>query len=269
MPKSDFVLTRENYHSAEANRRYMSRGQYLDFTTKCEAAAVASLRGEWVEEQSTALLVGSYVHSWNENKQSEFISSHPEMFTKSLTLKAEYQLADKMIATLQADPLAMFTLEGSKEVIFTAEMFGTPWKVMLDAYNLEKRRMADLKTTKDITEHYWNEEFKTKVSFVENYNYVTQSALYCEIERLANGRPPEDWLDFYIVAVAKQKDYPDKAVIDMRGPERYQLELVQIEANMPHVLAVKNGEVEPVRCDVCPYCRSTKKLTSTIHYSLL
>lgn len=266
--RSDFVLTHETYHSREANLRFMSRGQYLDFTTKCEAATMASLRGEWVEEQSTALLVGQYVHSWSEGRQKEFIAEHPGMFKKDGGLKADYVQADDMIRTLQNDPLALYTLEGQKEVIFTAEMFGAVWKVMLDAYNPEKRRIADLKTTRSITEHYWNEEFRTKLSFVEHYNYLTQAALYAEIERLANGRPPEDWFDFYIVAVSKQ-DYPDKAVIDMRGPERYIQELSQIEANMPRVLAVKNGEVEPVRCENCAYCRSTKKLKGTIHYSLL
>jgi hypothetical protein len=245
----------------------MSRGQYLDFL-KCEAATVASLRGEWVEEQSTALLVGSYTHAWSEGALKEWIVEHPGCFKRDGQLKADYQLADKMIATLQNSPLAMYTLEGVKEVILTAEMFGTPWKVMLDAYNPEKRRIADLKTTRSITEHYWNEEFRIKESFVEHYSYVTQSAIYSEVERIAGGRPPEDWFDFYIVAVSKQ-DYPDKAVIDMRGPERYIQELMDIEKNMPRILAVKNGEVEPVRCNVCSYCRSTKRLTKTIHYSAL
>lgn len=262
------TINRANYHSLEANKDYMSRGQYLDFAKKCEAAAVASLHGEWIEEKSDALLVGSYVHTFNDGTRSDFISEHPEMFKKDGALKAQFVVADQMIATLESDPLAMYTLEGQKEVIFTAEMYGAVWKVMLDAYNPEKRRIADLKTTKSITDHYWNEEFRTKVSFVENYNYVTQAAIYSEIERIASGRTPEDWLDFYIVAVSKQ-DYPDKAVIDMRGPERYLTELAEIEANMPRVLAVKNGEVEPIRCENCSYCRATKKLSGTIHYSLL
>jgi hypothetical protein len=267
MGRNDFVLAHDNYHSLDANRAFMSRGQYLDFL-KCEAATVASLRGEWVEGASTALLVGSYVHSWNENKRSEFIAEHPEMFKRDLSLKADYALADKMIETLQNDQLAMYTLEGEKEVILVAEMFGCWWKVMLDAYNPERQRIADLKTTRSITEHYWNGEFKTKVSFVEQYNYVTQAAVYCEAERIAHGREPGDWYDFYIVAVSKQ-DYPDKAVIDMRGPERYVVELAEIETNMPRILAVKNGKAEAKRCENCNYCRATKQLTGTIHYSEL
>lgn len=267
-PEQPFILTRENYHSLEANKIFMSRGQFIDFTTKCEAATVAKLRGEWVEEQSTALLVGSYVHAWSENRQSEFIAEHPGMFKKDGGLKADYVQADEMINTLRNDPLVMYSLEGKKEVILTAEFAGATWKVMLDVYNPERRRIVDLKTTRNIREHVWNEEWKTKLSFIENYNYVLQAALYAEIERIANGRPEEDWFDFYIVAASKQ-DYPDKEVIDMREPDRYRAELANIEANMPRVLALKNGEVKPERCEVCDYCRSTKKLTRAIHYSEL
>ena len=260
-------LNHQNYFSKEAELKFMSRGQYLRFL-ECEARAVAMLNSEWVEESSTALLVGSYTHAWSQGALREWIVNHPEMFKKDGSLKSQFVVADKMIDTLQNDPLCMYTLEGQKEVIFVAEMFGTPWKVMLDAYNPEKHRAADLKTTRSITEHYWNEEFRTKVSFVEQYNYLTQAAIYTEVERIASGRPPEDWLDFYIVAVSKQ-DYPDKAVIDMRGPERYIQELAEIEANMPRVLAVKNGLMEPKRCEACSFCRATKRLTGTVHYSLL
>lgn len=265
---SDFVLTRENYHSLEANRRFMSRGQYLDFTTKCEAAAVATLRGEWVEEPSTALLVGQYLHSFFEGSLPEFIAEHPECFKKDGSLKADFAHAETMIETLSNDPLVMYTIEGQKEVIFTAEFAGVQWKVMLDVYNPERRRFADLKTTRSITEHVWNDEFKTRLSFVEQYNYMFQAALYAEIERRANGRPEEDWFDPYIVAASKQ-DVPDKEVIDMRSPERFRDELRQIEANMPRVLALKNGEVEPERCEVCSYCRATKRLTRAKHWTEL
>ena len=264
---NNFILTRENYHTTEANQHYMSRGQYLDFLT-CEAAAVASLCGEWVDEPSKEFLIGQYVHSFNDNSMSDFIANHPGMFKRDGGLKAEYVQADAMIETLRNDPFIMYTLEGQKEVIITAEMFGAKWKVMLDSYNPEKRRMVDIKTARSITEHHWNSEYRIKESFVESYNYLTQAAIYAEVERIASGRDPEDWLDFYIVAVSKQ-DPPDKAVIDMRSPERYIQELSEIKANMPRVLAVKNGEVEPVRCGLCSYCRATKQLTETIHYSLL
>lgn len=260
-------LTRSSYFSPEAEREFMGRSQYLGFL-QCEAQAVAKLRGEWVEEPSTAFLIGAFLHSWNEGTLSEFMSEHPECFKKDGNLKTDYQAANTMIETLKSDSFAMYTLEGQKEVVFTAEFAGAKWKVMLDVYNPERRRIVDLKTTRSITEHIWNAEYQTKLSFVEQYDYLTQAALYAEIERRANGRPEEDWFSFYLVAMSKQ-DVPDKEVIDMRSPERYRDELARIEANMPRVLAVKRGEVEPKRCETCSYCRATKRLTHAKHWSEL
>ena len=260
-------LNKENYHSLKANQVYMSRSQYLDFLN-CEAYALAKIQGKWIEETSDAFLVGSYVHSWNEGARREFISEHPEMFTKAGGLKAQFQTADLMIETLAADPLVTYMLEGEKEVTFTAEFAGAIWKVRSDVYNQERRRMVELKTTKSILEKSWSQEHGSRVSFIEMYRYLLQAALYCEIERSANGREPGDWLEYYMVAVSKEK-VPDKAVIDLRDPERYAEELAQIEFNMPRVLKVKAGEVDPARCEACDYCRSTKVLTGAIHYTAI
>ena len=103
------------------------------------------------------------------------------------------------------------------------------------------------------------------MSFIEQYNYILQAAIYCEIERLANDRPEGDWLDYYMVAVSKE-DVPDKEVIDLRDPGRYLAELEQVKINMPRILQVKARQVEPTRCERCDYCRSIKTLTGAIHY---
>ncbi len=258
-------ITRDNYHSLEAEREYMSRSQYLSFLN-CEAQQMAILAGDWEPESSEALLVGQYVHAWNEGRRQEFIVEHPEMFTKAGSLKAQFKTADKMIATLEADPLCMYMLQGEKEVVFTAEFAGATWKMMADVYNHERGRLVDLKTTRSIWETFWSEVHRGRVSFVEQYNYLIQAALYCEIERIAGGRREGDWLDYYMVAVSKD-NVPDKEVIDLRDPDRYLVELEQIKINMPQILEVKAGRREPNRCERCDYCRSTKTLTGAIHYS--
>ena len=267
-------LTHENYHSNAANLEYMSRGQYKSFLD-CEAAVMATLKGAWVEPPSIALEVGQYVHSWNDGTRQEFMATHPNMFTKKLTLGADYKVADKMIECLERDPFAMFCLEGEKEVIVTAEMFGCWWKVMLDVQNNERRRIVDLKTTRSVTEHVWVEvedafgkKVNRKVSFVEAYRYPLQNAIYSEVERIAMGRSEGDWSEFLVVAVSKEKS-PDKAIINMTDPERLVRELAEVERNMPRILAVKAGEVEPIHCGQCDYCRSVKVLTKAIHYSEL
>ena len=261
-------LTHENYHSNAANLEYMSRGQYKEFAHGCEAKQMATLSGAWVDEPSIALEVGQYVHSWNDGTRREFIANHSNMFTQKLTLKKEYKVADKMIACLEHDPFVLYCLEGEKEVIVTAEMFGAPWKVMLDVQNNERRRIVDLKTTRSVTEHVWDEELRKKVSFVEAYQYPLQMAIYTEVERIAMSRSCGDWSEFLIVAVSKEKS-PDKAIINMTDHERLVKELAEVEENMPRIIAVKSGVEKPIRCECCDYCRSTKVLTSVIDYTKL
>lgn len=261
------ALTRENYHSNAANRDYMSRGQYKSFL-ECEAKQMATLNGAWVDDPSIALEVGQYVHTFNDGTIREFIADHPGMFKKDGSLKSEYIVADRMIDCLKRDPFAMYCLEGQKEVIVTAELFGAPWKVMLDVQNNDRRRIVDLKTTRSVTEHVWDEVVRKKVSFVEAYQYPLQMALYCEVERIAMGRDEDDWSEFLIVAVSKEKS-PDKAIINMTDPERLIIELETVAKNMPRIIAVKAGLEEPKRCECCDYCRSTKILSEIVHYTKL
>ena len=261
-------LNKLNYHSNEANFDYMSRGQYKGFAYECEAKEMAKLKREWVDPPFLPFLIGQYVHSFNDNTRSDFIANHPEMFKRDLSLKSEYIGADNMINCLQNDEFAMYCLEGEKEKIITFEMFGAPWKIMLDVQNNSRRRIVDLKTTKSITDKVWDEETRKKVSFVEAYSYPLQMAIYSEGERISEGREPGDYSEFLIVAVSKEK-YPDKAIINMTDNARIITELAQVEANVPRILAVKAGEVEPIRCENCDYCKSTKMLSGAIHYSEL
>lgn len=256
-------LNDENYYSQEANLQYMSVSQYKDFL-KCEAAALAKLQGKWVEEHNDSLLFGSYVHAWLEGTMDQFKEKTPELFTKKGELYSQYKHADEMIETLQNDGLCMFALQGQKEVIITAELFGTHWKAKLDVYKPEDGRFVDLKTVKSIREKVWSDELGY-CSFVEAYGYTVQMAVYAELEKRYSGR--DNWLEPLIVAVSKEK-HPDKAVINFdEGILEY--ELGEVEVKLPHVLEVKSGVKQATRCEKCPYCRRTKRLSGTIHYSQL
>ena len=73
----DFLLDESNYYSKEADKRYMSVHQYLDFVghmgvVGCEARALAKLKGELEEPTTTAMLVGSYVDSHFEGTLESF-----------------------------------------------------------------------------------------------------------------------------------------------------------------------------------------------------
>ena len=51
------VVTPENYYSPEMNMAYMGSTQFKAFE-RCEAAALAELKGEYSPPSSAALLVG-------------------------------------------------------------------------------------------------------------------------------------------------------------------------------------------------------------------
>ena len=258
-------INKDNYFSLEADREYFSVSQFKAFR-ECEAKTMAKLNGEWTDGENDAFTLGSYVHLWSEGGNlGEFRAAHPEMFKKDGTLLKKYEVADKMIQTLAEDPLIEKVREGQKEVIFTGELFGAPWKIMIDIYNPANGVFVDLKTTRNIKMKYWNEETRTKENFIEYYDYLLQMAVYAEIEK--QNRGGKDYLQPHIIAVSKE-EIPDKAVI-LVGNEFIQDKLLEVETLLPRFIKVKNGEEKPHRCECCDYCRSTKKIDKIIHYTEL
>lgn len=264
-------LNKQNYFSPEANRKYMSVSQFKDFAPAwggCEAMALAKVRGEYEQPPKTAFIEGHYIHAWNEGKLEEFKSNNPDLYSSrgptAGQLKANFKHCNTMIEVLENDPMVAKVLAGQKEVILTAELFGVKWKIMIDSYNPEIKVFADLKALKDIDGKFWNNELHTYENFLEKYGYLTQMAVYAEIERLAQGRQPGDWCVPHMVIITKQ-DPPDHEIIYF---DYYMIEteLLKVQKHIDRVMQVKYEVVEPIRCEKCEYCRSTKKITSIKHY---
>lgn len=264
-------LTRENYFSIEANRQYLSVSQFKDFAPPwggCEARAVAKLNGTYEDPPKEAFIEGHYIHSWNSNELDEFKANNPDLYSSrgatAGQLKANYQHCNTMVDVLEADPLAMKALEGEKEVILTAELFGIPWKIMIDSYNPDIGIFTDLKGLRSMDGKFWNKEAQCYENFLERYGYLTQMAIYGEVERLAKGRKEGDWLIPHMVVVTKQ-DPPDHEIIYF-DYDCIMGQLSIVSNHIERVKAVKAGKVEPVRCEACAYCRLTKKIKKTKHY---
>lgn len=248
------ILTNENYYSVEANREFMSVSQFKDFE-KCEAMAMAVLRGEWEKPKTTALMVGSYVDSWFEGTLDEFKAAHPEIFKKDGSLKADYVQAEEIIAFIQKDPKFMEYMAGEKQIILTAELFETPWKIKIDSYHLGDK-IVDGKVMRSM------ERIMGK-SFVEHWEYDLQMAVYSAVVKAVTGLD----LETYLAVVTKQEP-PDKEVIHIPQWRREDI-LKNVERAMPRILAVKSGKVAPQRCGVCEYCRATKMIEEPIDFELV
>jgi hypothetical protein len=212
--------------------------------------AMAEIRGEWTRPETTALLVGNYVDSWFEGTLEEFKATHPQIYTRSGNLKADFIQAEELIAFVQRDPMFMRYMGGKKQIILTAELFGTQWKIKIDSYHPDK--IVDLKVMRSM-------ERVMGKSFVEHWGYDLQMAIYSAVE----GRE----LATYLAVVTKQ-DPPDKELISVPRWRRVEL-LEDVKKSMPRILDVKAGRIQPRRCGVCEYCRSTKMLTEPIDFELV
>lgn len=259
-------LTSENYFTKEADQKYLSVSQYKNFMgtlgkPACEAEAMALLNGEWETEKTTALMVGSYVDAHFEGSLDLFQAKNPEIFTKQGSLKAEYRKAEEIINRIERDSFFMECLSGEKQVIMTAKMFGADWKIKIDSY-LEGEAIVDLKVMRELHKAEYTKDYGY-MDFIQYWGYDIQGAVYQEVVYRNTGKR----LPFFIAAASKEKE-TDIEVIWIPD-DHLKEKLIEVERNTPKILALKSGEVEPIRCGLCDYCKHTKILTKPIHFSEL
>ena len=254
-------LTNRNYFSPEAAREYWSVSQFKAFN-KCEAAGLAEARGDFQREETDALLIGSYVDAYFSGEIDEFIKIHGDkMFSKrGGGLLTKFTHANDIIDRVEADPLMMEYLTGEKQVVMATELFGIPWKAKFDVY--DETKIVDLKCVRDF-EDVFDKGYGWR-SWVEYWGYDIQGAVYQKIEQLVTGRDKP--LPFYIAAVTKERT-PDIKVIHI---PQHILDgaLGMVEAKIERFDLIKSGDVEPVRCEKCDYCKTTKVLTAPEIYEI-
>lgn len=253
-------LNNSNYFSQEAQKQYWSVSQLKSFM-KCEAAGLAEVRGEYQREETDALLIGSYVDAYFSSEYEQFVERNgSKMFKKNGELLAKFSHANDIIERVQRDPLMMEYLTGEKQVIMEAELFGVPWKIKMDVY--DEKRIVDLKCVKDFSDIY-DKTYGWR-SWIEYWGYDIQGAIYQKVEQLVTGR--SEPLPFYIAAVTKEKT-PDIKLIQL--PQHIlDTALKLVEAKIDRFDLIKSGDVEPIRCEKCEYCRMTKVLTAPEVYEI-
>ena len=258
----DFVLTADNYYSSEADWRYMSVHQYLDFCSHmgirgCESRAMAALKGEYVKEKSLAMQVGSYVDSYFEGTLDQFKLANPDIFTQKGELKAAYRQAEVMIARAERDKKFMAYMSGEKQVIMTGYLFGCDWKIKMDSY-IPDKAIVDLKTSADIHKAWKVQDFGY-ANVAEYWGYTLQMAVYQKIVEINTGKKLP-----CILAFITKEDSPEIKLcyIDQMTLDH---SLNEIQMNMADVLAVKSGEVEPIPCGKCDHCKATQPIEEVIN----
>lgn len=241
------MLNDENYYSAEANRFFWSASQYKDFC-KCEAMAMAKIRGEFEQKQTKAMLIGTLVDRWFEGTLEQLRQESPNIFyCRNGALRADFRKADQIIKRVQQDERFMQFMSGEKQKILTFEMFGAPWKMKMDSF-IEGSCIADLKIVASIDE----DSEAVKRSF-RKLKYHVQGAVYKSgVE--ANGYGD---LPFYLAIATKEKT-TNFNIYQILQPE-LDIAMNEIKKNMPRFIRVKEGIEPPKYCGNCDYCRMNKK----------
>lgn len=259
-----FELTQENYFSIESNMKYMSASQFKDFQ-KCQVMAMAKLNGEYVEEKSKAMLVGSYVDAYFSNELEKFATENPQIFKKDGTLLKDFEKANEIIKVIEEDELLMKYLGGKKQVIMTGKIAGVLFKIKVDS--LLPYAIVDQKIMSSIKELVWQYDKKQKkniqLDFVEAFGYDIQGAIYQEVVRQRMGEQFP-----FILAATTKEECPDKALIDI-DQQYLDRALKEVMELAPTYDAIKKGFVEPIGCGNCPACRMKKKLTQVVSYKEL
>jgi len=265
-------INTENYHAPEANRQYMSNSQYKGWMD-CAAKQAAIMRGEWVEGEREALLVGSYVDKaiLTPAELPAFIERNKDSIqTKKGEPRAAFAIADKMVERVKRDDLFMGSLDGCHQEVVTWEMFGVPFRAMFDAVDPNRGTLVDLKTVRDFA-LTWNAAASMKLPFYESWNYWRQLAIYREGYKSKYG----DYPTITAIAAVSKHEHPRLKVIQFDNAERFARELDKIEVNLPQIIAYRDEALSRAvivvlpRCEDCDYCAETGEAKMELAESLV
>ena len=243
-------LNESNYFSREADDAFFSASQIKSFR-RCEAATMAALRGEYTRPMSQALLQGQFVDEALTGNIGEWLLNHPEVAKRDGNLKAEFMLCQEMVNRAKRDPLFMDFMDGEHQTILTAKIFGVPFKAKFDVLGAD--RIVDLKTVKDLKSQYLPGQ--GRVDFATAWDWPMQLALYQNIYEANEGVR----LPCYLAVITKESP-ADIRIIQIEQ-ERMDAEMALLEQQMPRFEAIKDGAIEPERCDKCEWCRESRVLT--------
>lgn len=270
------VLNEENYYE---DTFYMSTSRFKSFM-ECEARQLAIENETWEKPSSVNFIVGNYVHSYfeNEDVHKQFIEDNKNSIYSSRGknkggLKSEFITADKMIATLDAQPLFHSLYNGKdkkeglalviKEQIVTGVLDGIYFKGKLDSVNLTKNIFCDIKTMAAIQKRAYSERIGRSTNQlcanVLDFYYDMQMYVYSELLKQNYG---EEFIP-YIMAVSKE-NIPDVQIVRVDS-DTLEFGKSAFKSYSHRLYGILNGTVEPTYCGKCDYCLTHKLVIEPIN----
>lgn len=241
-------VTKSNYYSKAINNEYMSYSEFKLFD-ECPAKAMAILNGEYKQEETDSMLVGSYVDAWLDGTIDKFKEEHPEIFTLKGELKAQYKKAEELCEVIKNDKFLLNLLTGKRQVIITGSIAGVKFKGKIDSLLADK--IVDGKILKDC-EDIWKDG--QKQPFYKANGYDWQAIIYKTLYKQQTGKD----LPFILAVITKEKS-PDKRIFVFKD-ETLNDALQEIICKAPIYQKIKKGEEPAWNCGKCDYCKSIKAL---------
>lgn len=266
------------YVDEEADNKALQIGSYVD----------AKLAGD-ENEFKKFVKENPDIFTYDKSVDMErVVAEHPEWLTKNGTLKSDmsmkkiesidptivvstpkglksdFVMAEKMVQRCEKDPLFMGFMAGEKQRIFTADLWGVPFKGKIDSYKpYGKPIIVDLKTTRDMHKLFFQKDIG-HIDFISYYGYIYQLALYRELVYRNTG----EMCECFVCAVSKGK-HPEIKVISIDDTSlNSAIEEIEKSIKYTSLVDVWKGNVEPMRCNSpeCPYCVDTEVLTEITDY---
>lgn len=252
-------LTHDNYHSPEADRAYMSNSQ-LGGWIKCEARQAALLSGDWTDDSDpTHFQLGRLVDELLLTPGA--VNLDDEQYSWRGKHRAWVTTALSMVDRARRDPAFMDAISGEHQVVITFAFAGCNWKAKLDCANPAASRLVDLKTVgHSLSRDQWDEELSMRVPFYHQFDYWRQLAVYRRAYHYAYGDYPETVL----IAAITTETPPDLELYEFRGDHNWKAEEERIWRKVERIGRIKSGEVAPIRCGACDYCRATKRIVRPV-----
>lgn len=279
-------LNKDNYYDV---KDVLSASTIKSFQT-CEAAALASYKGDYVRPSTTALLVGGYIDAALDSdvELEKFCAAHPEIInSRTGALKADFARAAEIVERCKSDPLfRALTLdvpaEGHQYIVLgsigvTASGEPIPCKGKLDFllqpdyllhladifpgwadYFRDCAEMGglivDLKSAAN-TDEQWDPDMGCRIPWAQAWHYDRQLAVYRELYRQQSGKVLP-----VMVLVCTKETSPSLLPLSIDSGTLDE-GLAEAQALAPRVWhLMQTDSPDPRRCEKCVYCRATRRL---------
>ena len=183
---------------------------------------------------------------------------YADLFNADNKPYAEITQALETINLIKKQPLMMQHFKSKHQTIMTGEIAGVPFKIKMDNY----------KPGEFISDGKYMSSLRSPNLFepmVKYWGYDLQGAVYQEIVYQNTGKR----LPFYLDIATKETP----AHLAVAHINQYDLDeaLETVKALAPRFQAIKNGEIEPNRCDEydCNYCTETTIITEPVDSAYL